>query len=144
MNWTQIEGNWNEAKGRAKSKWGKLTDDDLMHVEGKRDRLLGVIQQRYGLARDKAEEQVNDFMASSEGWMAKAKEQVTDAVNQARENVTQAVEKGKQYFQEHNMSEMATDMRDLVSRYPVQSAIIGVGIGFLIGRMFSASSSNRS
>jgi uncharacterized protein YjbJ (UPF0337 family) len=49
MNWTQIEGQWNELTGQVKSQWAKLTDDDLTNVAGKKDQLLGKLQQRYGL-----------------------------------------------------------------------------------------------
>jgi uncharacterized protein YjbJ (UPF0337 family) len=55
MNWDRIEGNWKQFKGKAKEKWGKLTDDDLDVVSGKRDQLAGRIQERYGIAKDDAE-----------------------------------------------------------------------------------------
>jgi uncharacterized protein YjbJ (UPF0337 family) len=50
MDWNRIEGNWKQFKGRAKEKWGRLTDDDLDVVNGRRDQLEGKIQERYGLA----------------------------------------------------------------------------------------------
>jgi uncharacterized protein YjbJ (UPF0337 family) len=49
-----LKGKWNEIKGRVKEKWGKLTDDDLTAVEGKKEKLLGLLQQKYGYAKDKA------------------------------------------------------------------------------------------
>lgn len=58
MNWDQIAGNWKQMNGKVREKWGKLTDDDLAVVEGKRDQLIGRIQERYGVAKEKAEEQV--------------------------------------------------------------------------------------
>lgn len=64
MNWDQIEGNWKELKGKVKSKWAKLTDDDLMLIQGKKDQLAGVLQQRYGLAKDDAERQLDDFVVT--------------------------------------------------------------------------------
>ena len=54
MNWDRIEGNWKQFKGKAKEQWGKLTDDDLDVVEGKRDQLAGRLQERYGYAKDQA------------------------------------------------------------------------------------------
>ena len=48
MNWDQIEGNWKQVKGKFREKWGKLTDDDLDVVAGKRDQLLGKLQEKYG------------------------------------------------------------------------------------------------
>ena len=52
MDWNRVEGNWKQAKGKVKEKWGKLTDDDLDVVAGRRDQLEGKIQERYGIAKD--------------------------------------------------------------------------------------------
>jgi uncharacterized protein YjbJ (UPF0337 family) len=64
MNWDQITGNWKQFKGKVKEKWGKLTDDDLTTVEGKRDQLAGVLQQKYGYAKTQAEQELDDFARS--------------------------------------------------------------------------------
>lgn len=61
MNWDQVKGNWKQFKGNAKQAWGKLTDDDLMQIEGDQDELVGKIQERYGLAKEEAERQVKDW-----------------------------------------------------------------------------------
>jgi uncharacterized protein YjbJ (UPF0337 family) len=61
MNWDQVEGKWKQASGKAKEKWGKLTDDDLQRISGKRDQLVGRIQERYGIAKEDAERQVDEF-----------------------------------------------------------------------------------
>ncbi len=66
MNWDTIEGNWNQFTGKVKQQWGKLTDNDLTKVKGKRDELLGKIQERYGIAREKAEEELAAFCDSCE------------------------------------------------------------------------------
>ena len=73
MNWDQIEGRWNEFKGKAKQQWGKLTDDDLDVVEGRRDELLGKVQHAYGVSREEAEKQVSRWEAddASESQAAK-------------------------------------------------------------------------
>jgi uncharacterized protein YjbJ (UPF0337 family) len=65
MNQDRIEGNWKEFKGKVKEQWGKLTDDDLDVIAGKRDQLLGRIQQRHGVAKDEAERQVETFERSN-------------------------------------------------------------------------------
>ena len=64
MNWDEIKGNWKQVKGQAQQKWGKLTDDDLDVVEGKREELVGKVQERYGIEKDEAERQVNEFEGS--------------------------------------------------------------------------------
>ena len=61
MNKDEIGGNWKQFKGKAKEKWGKLTDDDMTVIEGKRDQLVGKIQERYGYAKDQAEKEVGDW-----------------------------------------------------------------------------------
>jgi len=55
MNWDQIEGNWKQLKGKAKQQWGKLTDDELEIIAGKKDQLIGKLQERYGFRKEDAE-----------------------------------------------------------------------------------------
>ena len=62
MNWNQIEGNWMKVKGLVRQNWAKLTDDDIARVDGKREELLGRLQERYGYAKDQAEREVDAFM----------------------------------------------------------------------------------
>ena len=64
MNKDQIQGQWQQLKGKIKEKWGKLTDDDLTQINGKRDILLGKLQSHYGYAKEKAEEHLKDFEKS--------------------------------------------------------------------------------
>lgn len=58
MNWDRVEGNWKTFKGKVRQQWGKLTDDDLDVIGGRRNELIGRIQNAYGMARDEAEKQV--------------------------------------------------------------------------------------
>ena len=64
--WQKIKGSWNQTKGTVKEQWGKLTDDDLMEIQGRRDQLVGKIQTRYGISQQEAEAQVS-------GWEHKQK-----------------------------------------------------------------------
>ena len=59
MNWDRVKGNWKQATGSAKAKWGELTDDELVQISGERDKLVGKLQEKYGLARDEAEKEVD-------------------------------------------------------------------------------------
>jgi uncharacterized protein YjbJ (UPF0337 family) len=61
MNSDTLAGQWKQAKGAIKEQWGKLTDDDLKVIEGNRDQLVGRIQERYGLTREVAEQQVEEW-----------------------------------------------------------------------------------
>ncbi len=63
MNWDTIKGNWKQFTGEAKSQWGELTDDDIQQAEGEREKLVGKVQERYGVAKDEAERQVDEFAA---------------------------------------------------------------------------------
>jgi len=64
MNREMLEGNWKQLKGRAKQKWGELTDDDLERAAGRRTELIGVIQKRYGKVKEQAEREVDGWIAS--------------------------------------------------------------------------------
>jgi len=71
MDWNRVEGNWKQLKGRAKQQWGKLTDDDLTAANGRRDELAGKVQERYGLAKDAARKQVDDWARSADDtWLS--------------------------------------------------------------------------
>jgi uncharacterized protein YjbJ (UPF0337 family) len=61
MNWDQIKGKWLQFRGNVKQQWGKLTDDDVDQIDGHRDELVGKVQERYGVAREDAEEQVRSW-----------------------------------------------------------------------------------
>jgi len=63
MNWDQVEGKWKQYAGKIREKWGKLTDSDLEMIRGQRDQLVGIIQERYGIAKEAAQQQVNAFVA---------------------------------------------------------------------------------
>ena len=65
MNWDQIEGNWKQFKGKARQKWGMLTNDELDVIQGRKDQLIGKIQERYGLAREEAEKEVDDWLKAA-------------------------------------------------------------------------------
>lgn len=62
MNEDILSGKWNQMKGKIKQQWGKLTDDDLDQISGKRDEILGLVQERYGWERERAESELDDFL----------------------------------------------------------------------------------
>jgi len=63
MNKMQLEGQWLKLKGSAQEQWGKLTNDDIERVLGKRDKLVGTVKERYGITRQEAEQQVDEWSA---------------------------------------------------------------------------------
>jgi uncharacterized protein YjbJ (UPF0337 family) len=66
LNSDRFEGNWKQFKGKIREKWGKLTDDDLDVIAGKRDQLVGKIQERYGVAREQAERDLTEWEKTAE------------------------------------------------------------------------------
>lgn len=74
MNWDRIQGSWKQVTGQAKEQWGKLTDDDLDVIAGRREQLLGKLQERYGLVKDEAENQLAAWeRKASDAWFDKTK-----------------------------------------------------------------------
>lgn len=77
MNWDRIAGNWKQLQGRTKAQWGKLTDDDMDVINGRREQLAGRIQERYGVAKEDAERQVSDWVKMiDDSWFKKDKTSV--------------------------------------------------------------------
>jgi len=62
MNWDRIEGQWKQFSGNVQAQWGKLTDDDMDVIEGNRDKLAGRIQERYGVEKDEADRQIDEWL----------------------------------------------------------------------------------
>jgi uncharacterized protein YjbJ (UPF0337 family) len=63
MNTEILQGKWHQLKGSAKAQWGKLTDNELDMVDGNAEKLVGLVQERYGYARQRAQEEVDSFFA---------------------------------------------------------------------------------
>ena len=66
MNWDQLEGKWMQLKGKVKARWGELTDNDIDTIHGRREELVGLLQQRYGIAKEEAEKQIGLWATSVE------------------------------------------------------------------------------
>ena len=71
MNWDVIKGDWMQFKGQVKEQWGKLTDDNLDQIAGKRDQLAGKVQEAYGVTKDQAELQVKAFEEAHKNYQPK-------------------------------------------------------------------------
>jgi uncharacterized protein YjbJ (UPF0337 family) len=78
MNSDQFEGKWKQLKGTVKQKWGKLTDDDLLALTGKKDEFIGKLQERYGYSREQALREADEWAAAAHD------EAVTSNVRTAR------------------------------------------------------------
>ena len=73
-NWDHVGSNWNQMKGRVKEEWGKLTDDELDQIEGRRDQLIGKVQKAYGVSEEEAERQVDRFMTANREYLDRGRD----------------------------------------------------------------------
>ncbi|MBO9448186.1 CsbD family protein [Ruegeria sp. R14_0] len=64
MNWDQIQGQWKQLKGSVQAKWAELTEDDLDKVKGDRDKLEGILQEKYGKSKEEVRREVDEFFSS--------------------------------------------------------------------------------
>ena len=171
MNQDILAGKWKQMRGELKTWWGKLTDDDFDRIGGEKDKLIGLIQEKYGYTREQAEQEVErrlqEYGAKTDGAVAsmsvKAREFGATAAKKANEaapvigermksladvirgkapregkigttatKVAGGLESASNYLQEKKFDHLGEDFRGLVRRYPLQSLLIGLGLGFLV------------
>jgi uncharacterized protein YjbJ (UPF0337 family) len=173
MNEDVFAGQWKQMRGELRSWWGKLADDDLDRIDGQKDKLIGLVQEKYGYARDHAEQEVErrlkEFGDKTGGAVAtmtakaqelgsttakKANEAATvvgekigslasviranapheGAVGAGATTVADGLESASSYLREKKFEHLAKDVTALVRTYPIQSLLIGVGLGYLLAR----------
>jgi uncharacterized protein YjbJ (UPF0337 family) len=138
MNQDISVGQWRQMRGALKSWWGRLTDDDFDWIGGEKDKLIGLIQQKYGQTRDEAQKEVNqrldEYSAQFGGTLSDVTARAQELGSQASARVRDAYDSARSYLQDKNYSELADDATDLVRKYPLPSLLIGIGIGFLLAR----------
>jgi uncharacterized protein YjbJ (UPF0337 family) len=188
MNQDVFAGQWKQMRGELKAWWGKLADDDFDRIGGQMDKLIGVVQEKYGYAREKAQQEVErrfkeygdkmsgsdnsgrqdtaaavaggpanasnegpiattvaavaDGVESAQGAISTAATAVADgwesaqgAISTAATAVADGVGSASSYLQEKKFEEMATDLTALIRQYPVQSLLVGVGLGYILARL---------
>lgn len=69
MNSDQFEGKWKQLKGSVKQRWGKLTDDDITRMSGKKDELIGKLQERYGITREQAQKEADEWAKATDAQL---------------------------------------------------------------------------
>ena len=122
MDSNRIEGSWNELKGKAKSKWGNLTDSELTQIGGKKDELMGRLQARYGYSKDKAKQEMESWLESLEQSSDTVLAQVTavtDGAKQVADNFTTAMQKS-------------------VEKNPTGTLAMVAAVAFVIGAIWKA------
>ena len=122
MDSNRIEGSWEELKGKAKSKWGNLTDNELTQIGGKKDELMGRLQARYGYSKDKAQQEIESWLESlgqsGEGVMA----QVTAAKDGARQVA----------------DNFSTAMQKSLDKNPVATMAMLAAVAFVMGALWKS------
>ncbi len=128
---SQIEGGWNELKGKVKQRWGNLNDDELTAFEGNVDEFVGMLQRKTGETRDAVERALDQLDAEVQPWLRQAQEtakQYTDAANQTVANVRDQFADGqvqaKRYVKKHPMESIAAALGTGI--------IVGVVVGLLV------------
>ena len=128
INQQTLQGNWNEIKGKLRSKWGALTDDDLLVFNGNVDQLLGTIQRKTGEARESIEQFFEQFSANGASAIGQAGEtvrayaqQAADAVQETSKHAAASVREG--YAEVENM----------VRQRPAESLAVCFGVGVITG-----------
>jgi uncharacterized protein YjbJ (UPF0337 family) len=132
MDWNRIEGNWKQMKGTVKEKWGKLTDDDLTLINGRRDQLEGKIQERYGFAKDQARKEIEDWYRSVESDLAEQIEAIRADIQTLTSSVARIANKQIGRAQDRAI-EAANDADDAIRRNPLSAVAIALGLGFFYG-----------
>ena len=146
MNHDIFAGHWKQMRGTLKSWWGKLSDDDFEWIEGQKDKLIGLVEEKYGYTRDQAQEEVDrrfnedddkDSTASVRDVKAKVYELGEIAASKAREAVitlTDEFATAGSAIRENKLATMATDINSFIRKYPFALLFVGIGLGYLLIR----------
>lgn len=129
MVWDNVKTHWNDASRKLQAEYSRLTEQDLKDISGDRNRLTQALQDRYELTRDKAEKEIDKFLTNSATWVDKAKQKFVEVADQ-----------GVQYVKDHSLSDMSNDLQRLIRQYPIRSALISVGVGWVIAKVGSMTS----
>jgi uncharacterized protein YjbJ (UPF0337 family) len=145
MNTDILQGKWGEISGEVKKQWGRLTDDDLLQIEGQRDKLEGTLRKRYGFSKKAAAEEVDSFLEDAEGRLnslrhflrrraSRAQEQAQDTA----ENVRDAVSTKAEDANAQMSAKLPEDVVYVVEEYPwmviIGVLIVGVLVGLLLNQ----------
>jgi len=136
----ELQGRWNEIKGKVKQKWGQMTDDDFTTAGGNVDQLIGRIQQKTGQARGEIEKFFSGFEHSD--FLHTASDYASQAAETVRETANKATHMAKEGFQQakHYSSEGMHQAEEMVRRYPGSALGLAFGVGLVLGMMCASSS----
>ena len=135
INQQVLQGNWNEIKGKIRSKWGQLTNDDVKSFDGNLDQLLGLIQRKTGEGRESVERFLNEVTANGTSAVAQAAETVGEYAHQAGTKIQDGARHAAEAVQEgyESLSHGYEEAEAIVRRRPGESAAVCFGAGVLTG-----------
>jgi uncharacterized protein YjbJ (UPF0337 family) len=116
MNSNLLESQWQRIRGEVRSRWGKLTDDDLERIGGSKDKLVAAVQERYGYVWEEAQRMVDRYLEDYDSLKNRAVGAVSSIASK------------------DNLQKVGNDLVDFIRRYPVPSLLIGLTIGYLLAR----------
>jgi hypothetical protein len=138
-----LAGPWEDLRPQLRSWWDRLTEADLAQIGGQRDRLISLLQQRYGYTRERAQQEVDRRLQEYGEQTAGVAATVTSAAQGVASTVTEtagtAAAKAQEmagagtYVQEKGVQALPADLVRLIRRHPVPALLIGLGIGFVLG-----------
>jgi len=160
MDTDRLAGGWKQMRGELKSWWGRLTDDDFEQIAESREKLVGLVQERYGYTRARAEEEVEERLkgyqdrllgssgaAATGGTTATMGEKIgalgetlrdrapqEGAMHTVATAVADTLEGAGSYLQQKQIKEIAGDLTNVIRQYPITSLLVGIGLGYLIAR----------
>ncbi len=127
-----LQGNWNEIKGRLRSKWGELTEDDVMTFNGDVDQLMGTIQKKTGEARENVEQFFEELNSNATAAYSHASENVRATANRAANCAQEASQQAAA-----TMREGYAEVEGMVRRHPTESLVVCFGSGLIAGVVVS-------
>jgi uncharacterized protein YjbJ (UPF0337 family) len=135
INQQVLQGNWNEIKGKIRSKWGQLTNDDVKSFDGNVDQLLGLIQKKTGEGRESVERFLNEVTANGSSSVAHAAETVRDYAHQAGATIQEGARHASDAVHDglESLSHGYDEAEEMVRRRPGESAAVCFGAGMLTG-----------
>src|SRR5688572_26091369 len=149
VNEQTLQGNWNELKGKLRSKWGQLTNDDLQSAHGNVDQLVGLIQRKPGEARSSIEKFLNDSTSAGASAFNQATETAREYAQQAVESIQdrskQATEQFRKTYDQasESLKHGYEEAEHLIKDRPAESAAVCFGVGMLVGVILGLSLRSR-
>lgn len=139
VNQQTLQGNWNEIKGKLKSKWGQLTNDDLQQAHGSVDQLVGLIQRKTGEARNSVEQFLEDLTSNGSSGFNKATETAKEYAHQAMETVQDSSKKAAESVRRgydqasESVQKGYQEAEHMIKQRPAESAAVCFGVGMVVG-----------